>query len=165
MSDLVNVKYGKAHQSLADGNFPVYSYGGLMRYAEKFIYDKESVLIPRKGTLNNVMYLKEPFWTLYTMFYTEMKRPDISVFVYQFIKQKDLAAMNAGTAVPSMTTEILNALLVLIPPDNLLRDYAEITASLYNQIILNNKQSHALAAIRDALLPRLMSGEIEVKDE
>jgi type I restriction enzyme S subunit len=164
-SDLVNVKYGKAHQSLKDGIFPVYGSGGLMRYVEKYLYNKESVLIPRKGTLNNVMYIKEPFWTVDTMFYTEMKQPHIASFVYQFIKQKDLASMNAGTAVPSMTTEILNSLLVVIPPDNILSNYDEIACVLYNQVIMNVKQSRTLATIRDALLPRMMSGEIEVQIE
>jgi type I restriction enzyme S subunit len=162
-SDLVNVKYGKAHQSLGDGIFPVYGSGGLMRYAEKYLYNKESVLIPRKGTLDNVMYVKEPFWTVDTMFYTEMKRPHISPFVYQFVKQKNLSSMNVGTAVPSMTTEILNALLTIVPPDGILCDYDKIASILYDQMRLNAKQSRTLAAIRDALLPKLMSGEIEVK--
>jgi type I restriction enzyme S subunit len=164
-SDLVNVKYGKAHQSLGDGIFPVYGSGGLMRYAEKYLYNKESVLIPRKGTLDNVMYVKEPFWTVDTMFYTEMKRPRISSFVYQFIKQKNLSSMNAGTAVPSMTTEILNALLTIVPPDGILCDYDKIASILYDQMRLNANQSHILAAIRDTLLPKLMGGEIEVEEK
>jgi type I restriction enzyme S subunit len=164
-SDLVNVKYGKAHQSLGDGIFPVYGSGGLMRYAEKYLYNKESVVIPRKGTLDNVMYVKEPFWTVDTMFYTEMKWPHISPFVYQFVKQKNLSSMNAGTAVPSMTTEILNALLTIVPPDGILCDYDKIASILYDQMRLNANQSRTLAAIRDALLPKLMSGEIEVKEE
>jgi type I restriction enzyme S subunit len=96
------------------------------------------------------------------MFYTEMKRPHISAFVYQFIKHKDLASMNAGTAVPSMTTKILNTLLTVVPPDSILYNYNKIAGILYDQIIMHTKQSRTLAAIRDALLPKLMSGEIEV---
>ena len=62
LSELISVKYGKDHKKLNDGNYPVYGSGGIMRYVEKFLYDKESVLIPRKGTLNNVFYINEPFW-------------------------------------------------------------------------------------------------------
>lgn len=72
-SELVAVKYGKDHKKLTDGPYPVYGSGGIMRYVERPIYTKESVLIPRKGTLNNVIYLNEPFWSVDTMFYTEMK--------------------------------------------------------------------------------------------
>ena len=61
LSDLITVRYGKDHKKLADGIYPVYGSGGIMRYVEKSLYDKESVLIPRKGTLNNVMYVNESF--------------------------------------------------------------------------------------------------------
>ena len=55
LSELITVKYGKDHKKLNDGIYPVYGSGGIMRYVEKPIYEKESVLIPRKGSLNNVM--------------------------------------------------------------------------------------------------------------
>ena len=61
LSDLITVRYGKDHKKLADGSIPVYGSGGIMRYVERPLYDKESVLIPRKGTLNNVIYVNEPF--------------------------------------------------------------------------------------------------------
>ena len=85
LSDLISVKYGKDHKKLADGNYPVYGSGGIMRYVEKPLYTGESVLIPRKGTLNNVMYVNEAFWSVDTMFYTEMLRPNIAKFVYHFV--------------------------------------------------------------------------------
>ena len=62
-----------------------------MRHVERPLYDKESVLIPRKGTLNNVMYVNQPFWSVDTMFYTEMRQPNVAKFVYHFVKAKDLA--------------------------------------------------------------------------
>ena len=81
LSDLITVKYGKDHKKLADGIYPVYGSGGIMRYVERPLYNKESVLIPRKGTLNNVMYVNQPFWSVDTMFYTEMKLPNVAKFV------------------------------------------------------------------------------------
>ncbi|MBQ0038356.1 MAG: restriction endonuclease subunit S, partial [Clostridiales bacterium] len=110
LSDLITVRYGKDHKKLADGCIPVYGSGGLMRRVERPLYDKESVLIPRKGTLNNVLYINEPFWSVDTMFYTEMRVPNVAKFIYHFVSSKDLASMNAGSAVPSMTTDILNAM-------------------------------------------------------
>ena len=85
LSDLITVKYGKDHKKLADGIYPVYGSGGIMRYVERPLYNKESVLIPRKGTLNNVMYVNQPFWSVDTMFYTEMKLPNVAKFVYHFV--------------------------------------------------------------------------------
>lgn len=162
LSDLVAVKYGKDHKKLDDGCYPVYGSGGIMRYVEKPLYTGESVLIPRKGTLNNVMYVKGAFWSVDTMFYTEMLRPNIAKFVYHFVKGKDLASLNAGSAVPSMTTNILNAMQLYIPDDKTLCIFEETVTPMYAQMQENEKQSVYLTKLRDTLLPRLMSGDLDV---
>ena len=164
LSDLITVKYGKDHKKLADGSYPVYGSGGIMRYVERPLYDKESVLIPRKGTLNNVMYVNQPFWSVDTMFYTEMRLPNVAKFVYHFVKAKNLASMNAGSAVPSMTTDILNAMEVVIPSTSALAEFESLVDPMYRAMQENNIQSSKLSELRDALLPRLMSGEIDVSD-
>ena len=159
LGDLIEVKYGKDHKKLLDGKIPVIGSGGIMRYADTALYDKESVLIPRKGSLNNVMYMNEPFWTVDTMFYTEMRRPNIAKFVFHFMKGQDLANMNVGSAVPSMTTEVLNNVPIDIPPQEVFDKFENAVASLYNKKEQNNKQIQTLIQIRDGLLPRLMSGK------
>lgn len=164
LSDLISVKYGKDHKKLADGNYPVYGSGGIMRYVEKPLYTGESVLIPRKGTLNNVMYVNEAFWSVDTMFYTEMLRPNIAKFVYHFVKSKNLASLNAGSAVPSMTTNILNAMQLYIPDEKTLEKFENIVSPMYSAMQENTKESKILANTRDTLLPKLMSGELDVSD-
>lgn len=164
LSDLITVKYGKDHKKLADGIYPVYGSGGIMRYVERPLYNKESVLIPRKGTLNNVMYVNQPFWSVDTMFYTEMKLPNVAKFVYHFVKAKDLASMNAGSAVPSMTTDILNAMEAVIPSASALEEFESLVAPMYEAMEANDVQSKALSQMRDTLLPKLMSGAIDVSD-
>ena len=164
LSDLINVKYGKDHKKLADGAYPVYGSGGIMRYVEHPLYEKESVLIPRKGTLNNVMYVNQPFWSVDTMFYTEMKQANVAKFVYHYVKSKDLASMNAGSAVPSMTTPILNAMELRIPSEEALFQFENSVAPMYEMIKKNEDQSRKLAQLRDVLLSKLMSGEIDVSN-
>ena len=162
LSDLITVKYGKDHKKLADGAYPVFGSGGIMRYVERPLYTGESVLIPRKGTLNNVMYVNEPFWSVDTMFFTEMKIPNVAKFVFHFVKSKDLASMNAGSAVPSMTTDILNAMELTIPSADRLAEFESVVAPMYQTMQVNNRESEKLAELRDTLLPKLMSGEMDV---
>ena len=162
LSDLITVKYGKDHKKLADGAYPVFGSGGIMRYVERPLYTGESVLIPRKGTLNNVMYVNEPFWSVDTMFFTEMKIPNVAKFVFHFVKANDLASMNAGSAVPSMTTDILNALELAIPSAERLAEFESVVAPMYQTMQANNRESAKLAELRDTLLPKLMSGEMDV---
>ena len=162
LGDLIEVKYGKDHKKLQDGNIPVFGSGGIMRYADTALYDKESVLIPRKGSLNNVMYINEPFWTVDTMFYTEMRRPNIAKFIYHFMKGQDLANMNVGSAVPSMTTEVLNNILIDIPSQDVFDKFEDSVVPLYNKKEQNNKQIQTLIYTRDGLIPKLMSDEVKM---
>lgn len=164
LSDLISVRYGKDHKKLADGTYPVYGSGGIMRYVECPLYDKESVLIPRKGTLNNVMYVNEPFWSVDTMFFTEMKQDSIAKFVFHFVKSKDLASLNAGSAVPSMTTDILNSMELYIPDTDTLQKFENIVAPMYLLMQHHIKENAELALLRDTLLPRLMSGKLDISN-
>ena len=164
LGNLIEIKYGKDHKKLSDGHYPVYGSGGLMRYVDRALYEGESVLVPRKGTLNNVMYVNESFWTVDTMFYSIPKVQNIILFAYIFLRNKDLASLNAGSAVPSMTTEILNNMQIVLPPPAKLKEFNALAFSLYNQIKHYNVESRRLAELRDTLLPRLMSGEIKVED-
>ena len=162
LTDLIEVCYGKDHKKLTDGTYPVYGSGGLMRHVEKYLHEGESVLIPRKGTLNNVMLVDGRFWTVDTMFYTKELMEGAARYAYFILSKMDLASMNAGSAVPSMTTKILSAIPVALPPETLLAEMKTWSDPLLEQIRLNERENEKLSALRDALLPKLMSGEIDV---
>ena len=116
-----------------------------------------------KGTLNNVTYINEAFWTVDTMFYTIMKKPNLAKFIYHFVKEKDLASMNVGSAVPSMTTQVLNNMPLKIPFDEDLEYFENTVTPYYQKIKTNKNQIRTLEKLRDTLLPKLMSGEVRVK--
>ena len=162
LEELAEVKYGKDHKKLADGPYPAYGSGGFMRSAEKSLFSGESVLIPRKGSLNNVMYVNEAFWTVDTMFFTVPRIPGAAKFLYQYVKRLDLASMNSGSAVPSMTTSILNALSLPVPPRDSLLSFNAKLQSMYDAVRANNLENRRLESLRDSLLPKLMTGEIDV---
>ena len=165
LSDIAEVCYGKDHKKLIDGPFPVYGSGGIMRYAERPLYEgKESVLIPRKGSLNNIMFISEPFWSVDTMFYTKMKNIHAAKYLYYFLRKQDLASMNSGSAVPSMTTDILNAMEIPIPSSEDLADFDCRIQPYFDQLRQNIKENDRLCNLRDYLLPKLISGEIDVSN-
>ena len=120
LKEMLDIRYGKDHKKLSAGTIPVYGSGGLMRLADKALYSGESVLIPRKGTLNNVMRVSGDFWTVDTMFYSVPKCKGAIKFAFHVLRNMDLASMNSGSAVPSMTTEILNSIDIVFPPESVL---------------------------------------------
>src|SRR5690554_7638034 len=125
LSDLITVKYGKDYKHLNKGNIPLYGSGGIMSYVDEILYDKPSVLIPRKGSLNNILYIKTPFWSVDTMFYTIPKIDNTLIYVFNVLSKMDFNSLNVGSAVPSMTTEYLNGMQILIPENNVLKAFED----------------------------------------
>lgn len=162
VTDLLEIKYGKDHKALANGDIPVYGSGGIMRKVNKVLYSGESVLIPRKGSLNNILIVRGDFWTIDTMFYSIPKRSNVAKYVYLFLSEVDMYAMNIGAAVPSMTTKILNGMKILVPTETILETFESTVGSYFDMINTLKRQNDCLIEMRDLLLPKLMSGEIEV---
>jgi len=152
LSDLMELKYGKDHKHLADGSYPLFGSGGIMRYVEKSIYEEESILIPRKGTLSNLFYVNEPFWSVDTMFWSKIKQDKVlPKYLYYTLKTYNLAELNVGSAVPSLTTEVLNKVDVTIPNIDTQTAIAEILSSLDDKIELNNKINQELENLAQTL--------------
>ncbi len=158
ITDLLEIKYGKDHKKLLDGNIPVYGTGGIMRYANSSLYTGESVLIPRKGSLNNIMLVDDTFWTIDTMFYSIPKIENSAKIAYFYLCEHDMYSMNIGAAVPSMTINILNGMELLLPTDNLRREFEKFVGDYYRLISSLRSQIRLLTEARDRLLPKLMSG-------
>ena len=114
LSDLVKIKYGKNQKKVQDeynGKYPIYGIGGLMRYSIEYLYDKHSVLIGKKGPIEKVKYIDEPFWTVDTLFYSEVNEEIvIPKFLYYIMSQINLSRYNERTSIPSLRTETLNHL-------------------------------------------------------
>ena len=162
VTDLLEINYGKDHKVLEDGSIPVYGSGGLMRKVNKILHSGECVLIPRKGSLNNIILVNGDFWTIDTMFFGVPRRPNVAKYVYLFLLGIDMYAMNIGAAVPSMTVKILGGMKVLCPTPEVLEQFENMVKPFFSMIEILKKENESLADARDLLLPKLMSGEIEV---
>lgn len=163
LSSVLEIRYGKDHKNIDNGDIPVYGSGGIMRYGNKALHSGCSVLIPRKGSLNNVLYVEGDFWTVDTMFYSVPKIPNIARYIYFGLTEIDMVSLNTGAALPSMTTDILNRMKIIIPDSDILYNFESIVRGQYKQTDALKSQNANLARQRDLLLPRLMSGKLEVK--
>ena len=163
LSHFLTIKNGKDHKHLQDGKFAVYGSGGIMRTVADYLYSGESILFPRKGTLNNVMYVNEKFWTVDTMFYSEVNKNNSALYVLYSVKDIDFNKLNTGTGVPSMTSSILYDLNIIVPEENILEKFNTIVKQNYETIKLNSIQNQELIQLRDWLLPMLMNGQVKVE--
>ena len=162
ITDVLEIKYGKDHKLLKEGTIPVYGTGGIMRYVEKSLFTGESVLIPRKGSLNNIMLVGGTFWTIDTMFYSIPKENNVAKIVYFYLKGVDMYSFNIGAAVPSMTVNILSGMKLLVPNEDVKNKFETIASKYFIRMHSLQSQLRLLTEARDRLLPKLMSGEITV---
>ncbi len=152
LEQVLEVKYGKDHKSLSNGSIPVYGSGGIMRYADTALYNDTSILIPRKGTLNNLFYLDKPFWTVDTMFYTILNKELIDPkFLFYKLTTFNYSEMNVGTAVPSMTVQVLNELEITIPQKPIQEKISFILSTIDDKIENNLATNQTLEEIARTL--------------
>lgn len=140
LGELVSIKYGKNQKKvLSDtGTVPIYGTGGLMGYATEALYDKPSVLIGRKGTIEKIRYVDHPFWTVDTLFYTIVNESIVvPQFLYYTMLQLDLLQYNEGTTIPSLRTETLNRIELQIPSIDNQKRILRYLATIDNKITLN----------------------------
>lgn len=159
LTELIEVKYGKAYSHLEEGNIPLYGSGGLMSKVNKALYSKPSVLIPRKGTLSNIMFVNCPFWCVDTMFYSIFNDEVNGYYSYYILKQLDFDALNQGSAVPSMTTAFLNDIDVVLPSRNILKDFNDVLRKLITHKENLEKENQKLSELKELLLSKLATVE------
>ena len=113
--DVITIKYGKDHKALKEGNIPVLGTGGIMRYVDSYLYDGESILIGRKGTIDKPQFISGKFWTVDTLFYTEIGERLIPKFAYHQLLLVNWLNLNEATGVPSINTTSIGNIEVKVP--------------------------------------------------
>ena len=140
LSELLEIKNGKDHKELPDGVYPVFGSGGIMRFVNSYLYDKPSVLLPRKGSLSNIQYCDKPFWTVDTLYYTEINEDLVCpYYLYRFLSLLDMSRLDTGTGVPSMTFDSYYNIEVALPIIEEQRQIASVLQGLDSKISLNRQ--------------------------
>lgn len=148
LKDLLKIKNGKDHKNLPDGDIPVYGSGGLMRYVNECIYDDESILLPRKGSLDNIQYVNKPFWTVDTIYYTIVDKTKANpYFLYNYLNLLDLSNLDSGTGVPSMTFDSYYNIKVKLPDLSTQKSIAKVLSDLDDKIEINNRINKELESL------------------
>lgn len=138
LSDVLKIKNGSDYKKYGYGDYPVYGSGGVMTYIDHYVYDKPSVLIPRKGSIDKLYYVETPFWNVDTVFYTEIDTNQVlPKYVYYCLAKEHLERLNTAGGVPSLTQKVLNKVKIPVPPleiqDEIIRildDFSSITNDL-----------------------------------
>ena len=164
LQDILKIKNGSDYKTFREGDIPVYGTGGIIAHIDRWVYDKPSVLIPRKGSIDKLYYVSTPFWNVDTIFYTEINTEIVEPkFLYFSLQKQHLEKLNTAGGVPSLTQNVLNKVRLPIPPlvvqreiVRVLNHFTFLTAELTEELTARKKQYEYY---RDTLVSKYVSNK------
>ncbi len=132
LRDLATINYGKSPKAILsdDGDIPVVGTGGVERYGSAFLYDNESIILGRKGTIDKVGYVDGKFWTIDTAYFLSDFQDAIVKWLFYFLQTVDFRIMNEATGVPSLSRELLYKIEIPTPKTEEQAQIASILSTL-----------------------------------
>ena len=114
---MCNGKDQKAIEN-SNGKYNIYGTGGIIGKTDYYLYDKESIGIGRKGTIDKPFYFDKPFWTVDTLFWSKIQNGYFPKFIYYLFQTIDWKKLNQSTGVPSLTSHVIEHQKIYVPDYN-----------------------------------------------
>ena len=148
LRDLLEIKNGKDYKQLNSGNIPVYGTGGIITYVDDYLFNGESILLPRKGTLNNICYVSEKFWTVDTMYWSKINSEIVyPKYLFCYLSLLDLSSRDSGSTLPSMTFEAYYSIPINVPDMHIQKKIGDLYFTITDKINNNNKINSELESM------------------
>lgn len=165
VGEVIELAYGKALKDdiRRQGSVPVYGSNGQIGWHNEKLVEGPGIVVGRKGNPGIITWSHTAFFPIDTTFYVVPKGMIRSMYYLFFALQlQDLPSLGADSAVPGLNRNMVYMNKMVVPSPKILQVFDEYMREIYNKIQANDEQSRTLASLRDALLPKLMSGEIRV---
>lgn len=147
-----------------EGAFPVIAASGFNGTHNEFKVKAPGVCTGRSGVLGNVFYVQEDFWPLNTSLWVKDYPNATPIYAYFLLREFDLHALNAGSAVPTLNRNHVHGRLIPKPPIEVVKAFTDVAALLMVRTETARQEAMSLGTTRDLLLPKLLSGEIRLQE-
>ncbi len=141
----------------------MYGTNGPIGWHTEALCQTAGIVIGRKGAYRGVHHSPAPFFVIDTAFYLKPTREFEILWAYYELLHLDINGMDCGSAIPSTSRDEFYQVPIVFPPLPIHFAFAEIVTPMFKRMEVNQEQSRTLAALRDTLLPRLMSGELRIR--
>ncbi len=164
LGDILEIHHGKNQREVesAEGRYPILGTGGVIGHTNAFLYDKPSVLIGRKGTIDRPQYMDTPFWTIDTLFYTSISDRALPRFIFYVFCTINWQQYNAATGVPSLAASTIESIKIQLPSLAEQRKIADILQAVDADMEVINCRTDSLRAQKRGLMQKLLTGEVLV---
>jgi type I restriction enzyme, S subunit len=154
------LNYGKAlvEETREDGDVKVYGSSGVVGVHSKSLVEGPGIIVGRKGNVGAIHWVNDSYWPIDTVYY--IKKEQSNLFLY--LSLKIIGFINTDASVPGLNRDYAHNKTILVPTKDLLDKFLNQVNDIYSMVKILTTQNQKLAQARDLLLPRLMSGTIEV---
>ena len=160
LDEILELAYGKALKATdrIDGEIPVYGSGGVTGYHNESLIDGPSIIVGRKGTVGSLYWEDRSSCPIDTVFYVKPKLE--LTYCFYLLQTLALETMNTDAAVPGLNRNNVYRLMTTMPSEKLRAAFERVAMSVRRHMRSNNMELKNLSDVRDALLPKLLAGDL-----
>lgn len=161
---VLSIQHGKAqrHVAATDGPFPILATGGQIGTAKAYLYDKPSVLIGRKGTIDRPQFVDVPFWTVDTLFYSIMVGENSAKFFFYRFCLIDWYSHNEASGVPSLNARSIEQIELAVPEPDEQQAIVEVLSEMDAELATLETRLAKARAIKQGMMQELLTGRIRL---
>lgn len=164
IGDLLTIKHGKSQHEIEDQNgiYPILATGGKIGQTNRFLSDKPSVLIGRKGTIDRPQYADTPFWTVDTLFYSDIHDGNSAKFIFYRFCLIDWLIHNEASGVPSLNAKTIENIEIDAPEPDEQNAIAYLISSMDLEIDALENRLIKAQQIKQGMMQELLTGRIRL---
>lgn len=164
LGDVLRVRHGKSQHNIEtpDGQYPILATGGEIGRTDTPLYDKPSVLIGRKGTIDKPQFRDQPFWTVDTLFYTEILGTNSAKFLFYVFCAIDWRSYNEASGVPSLNASTIEGIEVKLPQSEEQTAIAIVLSDMDAELSALEARRDKTRALKQGMMQELLTGRIRL---
>lgn len=168
LNDIFKINYGKnlPTKKILNNGYPVFGGNGIIGYYSNYMYETPKILISCRGAASGKIHIsKEKSFVTNNSIVLDEKQKNYFYYFKELYKYNDFKRYTTGSAQPQITIANIKYLVYLTPNTNIIDQFNSKVSCLFNQKNNCEDENQDLAELRDTLLPKLMSGELEIPDD
>lgn len=161
LGQVLTIGHGRSQRDVEviDGAYPILATGGQIGTALRPLYDRPSVLIGRKGTINQPQYMDEPFWTVDTLFYSVIKDENSAKFIYYRFCLIDWMQYNEASGVPSLNARTIESIEIACPEPVEQAAIADVLSDMDAELVALESRRDKAHNLKQAMMQELLTGK------
>jgi type I restriction enzyme, S subunit len=160
LGDVLTICHGRSQKEVQveHGPYPILATGGQIGTANQYLYDKPSVLIGRKGTIDQPQYMDTPFWTVDTLFYSALQDSNNAKFFFYQFCLIDWKRYNEASGVPSLNASTIENITVLCPDTAEQAAIAALLSEMDTELASLEQRRDKTRALKQGMTQELLTG-------